>query len=85
MHVLVADLRDWSAAAIAGRDACEPGVEVPVAVWGADARVDLGRRLARGPLCLPERSGHANGGAGLVDALVPLQRQLVCAGAGRGG
>lgn len=80
LHVLVVDLRDWSLAAIC-RDARKTTVDLPSAVGRAVARVDLRwRRLAAGLLSLAQGRRYANGGAGLVDALVPLQRQLCCAG-----
>jgi hypothetical protein len=80
-HVLVADLRARSHTAIR-RELGEAAVDLPAAIGGADARVGLGWGLAARLLRLAQRSWYADGSAGLVDALMPLQRQLGCAGRG---
>jgi hypothetical protein len=82
VHVLVADLRTGCRHAV-GRKLRDATIDLPAAVGRADARVELWRRLAAGLLRPPQGSGYADGSAGLVDALVSLQRQ-VC-GARRGG
>lgn len=76
LHVRVANGR----CAAISRDARKPAIDLPAAVGRTCTRVDLGRGLAAGLLCLPQRCRDANGCAGLVDALVPLQRKLCCAG-----
>jgi hypothetical protein len=80
-HVLVADLRAGSHNTLR-RGLGKAAVDLPAAVGGTDARVGLGRGLAAGLLRLAQRRWYADGGAGLVDALMPLQRQLGCAGGG---
>jgi hypothetical protein len=81
-HVLVADLGIGCCAALCCQ-LWKTAVGLPARGGRANARVALGRGLAAGPLCLAQCCRYANGSAGLVDALVPLQRQLC--GAGRRG
>lgn len=78
-HVLVADLRAWCCAAV-GWAMGKSTVDLPAAVGRTNAGIKLWWRLAGGFLSLAQGCWYANSSAGLVDALVPLQRQLCCAG-----
>lgn len=81
LQILVANLRNRCGGTVVG--ASEGTIDIPATVGRADARVDLGWRLAARLLSLPQRRGYADCCAGLVDALVARERQVCGARRGR--
>jgi hypothetical protein len=84
LHIFVANLRYGCCAALV-RDPAMGTAGCPAVVGGVGGRVDLGRRLAAWPLCLPQCCGYADGCSGLVDALMAGERQLLRGARGCGG